>query len=139
VKSQSPETPVINFPADHSVWSTTPKFGLHRVLVYIRAACLASKCQDHRHSIMANLPNGTYNIINNGSGRYANLAQATAAQYTPVIAWNVTGTGSQNSQVTSALLHFVGLIFDLLSQVGVGVRGRQFLHYPEQSGPEYIC
>jgi hypothetical protein len=88
---------------------------------------------------MTTLPNGTYNIINKSTGMYANLAESTISQYTPIIAWSDTGAGSDNSQVTFALLFFVGKIFDLLSEVGVGVRGRQFLHYPKQIGPQCIC
>jgi hypothetical protein len=86
---------------------------------------------------MTTLPNGTYNIINKSTGMYANLAESTISQYTPIIAWSDTGAGSDNSQVTFALLyHFVGTIFDLLSEVGVGVRGREFL---QQIGPQCIC
>ena len=64
---------------------------------------------------MTTLPNGTYTIINATTGLYANLAEATVAPYTPVIAWSDTGSGITNSQVTFALLyHFVRMIFDLL-------------------------
>jgi len=45
-----------------------------------------------------NFPNGTYNIINKTTGRYANLAEAVVASYTPVIAWNSTGTGGDNEK-----------------------------------------
>ena len=53
---------------------------------------------------MATVPNGTYNIINKATGRYANLAQSVVAPYTPVIAWSSSGSGTENEKVTFALL-----------------------------------
>jgi len=53
---------------------------------------------------MATVPNGTYNIINKATGRYANLAQSVIAPYTPIIAWGSSGSGGDNEKVTFALL-----------------------------------
>jgi hypothetical protein len=98
---------MINFSSSGGIWSTIPKCDLQGVLEYIRPASVASKCNDHYYSIMATVPNGTYNIINIATGRYANLAQGVVAPYTPVIAWGSSGSGGENEKVTFVLLaHF---------------------------------
>jgi hypothetical protein len=58
----------------------------------------------------------------------------------PTISWFQDPTTSINSSNTSTYArHFVGIIFDLLSEVGVDVPGRQFQQYPKQIGHNCIC